>query len=182
MDVFFSSRRGLLQSVPVLHYYWTTFLGLIKTPFANPELIWGVVPLYFGWVLNELTSDKASFRTAIQTGFSLLWGGAQWTYLYFHRATGAPTITLNALLAVNVAVTIAVLAIGLVAFISGLRRRYPKYCSFLGHARFSSYFMITIFPMQSNYLPWTWDRIRAIAIFAIPIWLLLHFGLKPLRR
>ena len=166
----------------MLDHSWNVFVGLIKTPFQNPELIWGIVPRYFGWLVNELTSDKTSFRTAIQTGFGFLWAGAQWTYLYFHRAAGAPQITLNALLAVNVAVTVIVLVVGLIAFVSGLRRKYPRYCSFLGHARFSSYFMITIFPMQSHYLDWTWDRVKAIALFALPLWLLVHFGFKPLRR
>jgi drug/metabolite transporter superfamily protein YnfA len=42
--------------------------------------------------------------------------------------------------------------------------------------------MIAIFPMQSGYLPWTWLRVQAIALFALPIWLILHFGLMPLRR
>ena len=28
---------------------------------------------------------------------------------------------------------------------------------------------------------WTWERLGAIALFALPIWLLLHFGLMPLR-
>jgi hypothetical protein len=42
--------------------------------------------------------------------------------------------------------------------------------------------MIAIFPMQSDVLPWTWDRLLAVVIFAVPIWLVLHFGLMPLRR
>jgi len=70
--------------------------------------------------------------------------------------------------------------------ISGLRRRYPKYGSFLGHTRFSNYFMITIYPMQAHHpsleMPWTWDRLVAIAVFALPIWLVLHFGLMPIRN
>ncbi|HYG34061.1 MAG TPA: hypothetical protein VEC99_04725, partial [Clostridia bacterium] len=79
-------------------------------------------------------------------------------------------------------VTFLVLVLGLVALVSGLRRRYPKYCSFLGHTRFSNYFMIAIFPIQAHYLMWTWDRLATIIIFAIPVWLVLHFGLMPLRE
>ena len=41
--------------------------------------------------------------------------------------------------------------------------------------------MITILPMQSNYLPWSWKRVMAIVLFAMPIWLAFHFGFKPLR-
>ena len=149
--------------------------------------MWGIVPLYFGWLLNEVTSKKANFHTAIQTGFGLLWAGAHWAYHWRQQFAGdyrmsAPKLTLNGLLAVNIAVTILVIAIGAVALISGLRRKFPRYCSFLGHSRFSNYFMITIFPIQTNDLSWSWDRLAAIGIFAVPIWLVLHFGLMPLRK
>jgi hypothetical protein len=53
---------------------------------------------------------------------------------------------------------------------------------FLGHSRFSAYFMIAIFPIQTGHLEWTWERVWAIALFAVPLWLLLHFGLMPLRK
>jgi hypothetical protein len=167
----------------VFDYYWPVFWQLIQTPFGHPELVWGIVPLYFGWALNELTSAKASFRTAIQTGFSFIWAGSHWLYQYFKvRPPQTPPLGLDVLFAVNIVVTMCVLLVGLVALVSGLRRRYPKYCSFLGHTRFSNYFMIAIFPIQSGYLSWSWPRITAIAIFAVPLWLLLHFGFMPLRR
>ncbi len=164
------------------HNYWATFLELIRTPFQDVSLIWGIVPLYFAWLLNELTSSKANYRTAVQTGFSFLWAGAQWLYPYFRTGeANVPRINLNAMLPVNLFVTFLVLALGVVALFSGLRRGFPKYCSFLGHTRFVNYFMITIFPMQAHKLPWTWDKLAAIAIFALPVWLLLHFGLMPIR-
>jgi hypothetical protein len=84
--------------------------------------------------------------------------------------------------AINLLVTCVVLVFGLLALISGLMHHFPKHCSFLGHTRFSSYFMITMYPMQADELRWTWDRFWAIALFAVPIWLLLHFGLMPLRK
>ena len=52
--------------------YWSTFAELITIPFQDISLVWGIVPLYFALLLNELTSTKANFRTAIQTGFSFL--------------------------------------------------------------------------------------------------------------
>ena len=169
------------------HDYWATFVELIETPFRHIEMIWGIVPLYFALFLNETTSAKASFRTAIQTGFSFLWAGAQWLYPYFKaRPTGAPELNLNDMLPINLAVTFLVVGLGAAALISGLRRRYPKYGSFLGHTRFSNYFMITIYPMQAHHpamdMPWTWERLVAIAVFALPIWLVLHFGLMPIRN
>ena len=42
--------------------------------------------------------------------------------------------------------------------------------------------MIAIFPLQARYLEWTWERLIAIVIFSVPIWLLLHFGLMPIRN
>lgn len=63
----------------VIDSYWNIFEKLIRTPFQHVELIWGMVTLDFGWLLNELTSNRASYRTAIQTGFSFLWAGAHWT-------------------------------------------------------------------------------------------------------
>lgn len=163
-------------------HYASTFFELIGAPFREVSMIWGIVPLYFALLLNELTSTKANFRTAVQTGFSFLWASAQWLYPYFraHTPTG-PRLELNALLPVNLCVTFIVLVFGVVALVSGLRRRYPKYCSFLGYTRFSNYFMITIYPMQAHALAWTWERLAAIAIFALPVWLVLHFGLMPLR-
>ena len=167
----------------MLAYYGTIFWELIRTPFHQTELIWGIVPLYFGWLVNELTSSKASFKTAIQTGFSFLWAGAHWAYQSYGPLRSAIlNLNFSALMAVNVLVTILVLLIGALALVSGLRHRYPRYCSFLGHTRFSNYFMIAIFPIQSQSLDWSWHRLIAIILFAIPIWVVVHLGVKLVRR
>ena len=132
---------------------WTTFVELITTPFQHVELVWGIVPLYFGLLLNELTSAKANFRTAMQTGFSFVWAGAQWLYPYF-RAGGhrGPHLELGAMLPVNLLVTFTVLGLGGLALVCGLRKRFPRYGRFLGYTRFANYFMIAIFPIQAHYL------------------------------
>ncbi len=167
----------------MIDHFWGIFLQLVQTPFQHEELVWGIVPLYFGWIVNELSSPKPSYLTATQAGFGFLWAGAHWTWQYFRTHPGGPPRpTLSALVAVNVLVTGLVLALGLVTLVSGLRRKYPRHCSFLGHTRFSAYFMIAIFPIQSNYLQWSWDRVAAILLFAVPIWLLFQFGLMPMRR
>jgi hypothetical protein len=155
---------------------------LIATPFRHTDLIWGIMPLYFGLLLNELTSDKSTFRTATQTGFSFLWAGAQWLWPYFKtRGLDIPQIELNAMLPVNLLVTFLIITFGVIALVSGLRKKFPKHLRFIGHTRFANYFMITIFPIQAHYLTWTWERLAAIVLFAVPIWLLLHFGLMPVR-
>src|ERR1044072_5481151 len=160
-----------------MNLYWNAFAQLIRTPFAEPSLIWGIVPLYFALLLSEMTSAKANFRTAIQTGFSFIWASVQWLYPYFIHHGMKARLDLGAMLPVNLLVTFLVLGLGVVAFISGIRRRYPKYCAFLGHTRFANYFMITIFPIQARVLHWEWNFVVAIALFAVPIWLILHFGL-----
>ncbi|HEY4417211.1 MAG TPA: hypothetical protein VGO57_16090 [Verrucomicrobiae bacterium] len=166
-----------------MSYHWHAFVELIRTPFQHEALIWGIVPLYFGLLLNELTSDKASFRTALQTGFSFLWAGTQWLWPYFKLPrAGEPELQLGAMLPINLLVTFVVIVLGVVAVVSWFRKKFPKYLRFIGHTRFANYFMITIFPIQAHYLPWTWERLGVIAVFAIPIWLLLHFGLMPLRN
>ncbi len=165
---------------------WAAFAELIQTPFHHVELVWGIVPLYFGLLLNELTSTKANFRTAIQTGFSFLWAGAQWLYPYVRLHSDGAHLALKAMSLINLLVTVFVLGFGLAALVSGIGKRFPRYGRFLGHTRFANYFMITIFPIQTPiqayHLPWTWERLIAIAIFAVPVWLVLHFGLMPLRN
>ena len=162
--------------------YLATFAELIRTPFQHVALVWGIVPLYFALLVSELTSARKSFRTAIQTGFSFLWAGAQWLYLYHAAAAARATgKALTGTQTINLVVTALVLVLGTVALYSGLRRHYPKYASFLGHTRFSNYFMIAIYPIQAHALSWTWNRLAAIIVFAVPIWLTLHFGLMPFR-
>ena len=167
----------------MLHPYWEAFVELIRTPFLHLDLVWGIVPLYFGLLLNELTSTKANFRTALQTGFSFLWAGAQWLYPYFRvRGANMPQLQLGAMLPVNLLVTFVVIGLGVVAIICGLRKKFPKYGRFLGYSRFSNYFTITLFPLQTHYLRWDWPYVIAIALFAVPVWLVLHFGLMPMRN
>ena len=86
------------------------------------------------------------------------------------------------MLPVNLLVTFLTIALGVVALVSGLRKKFPQHCQFIGQTRFANYFMVTIFPIQSHYLLWTWERLTAIALFAVPVWLLLNFGLMPLRN
>jgi hypothetical protein len=167
----------------MIHLYWTTFAELISAPFAEVALIWGIVPLYFGLLLNELTSSKANYRTALQTGFSFLWAGAQWLWPYFvPHASHGRYLELGAMLPVNLLVTFFTLAVGAVALASGIRKKFPRYGQFIGHTRFANYFMIMIFPIQSHWLAWTWVRLETIILFAAPVWVMLHFGLMPFRN
>lgn len=155
---------------------------MIRAPFQNPELVWGIVPLYFGWMVNELTSSKASFGTAIQTGFALLWAVAHWIWQAFQDRPGRLVEASDALPAVNWAVNAVVLIFGAMALWAGLRKRYPRDWKFLGRSRFAGYFVIAIFPIQAGVMPWNWERLVAVAAFALPVWLTTHLLLLPLRK
>ena len=163
--------------------YWFAFIQLLEAPFRRADLVLGIAPLYFALVLSEATSTRANFRTAVQTGFSFIWSGVLWLYPYF-RAQGpaGAELDLHTMLPVKMFVTFLVLALGVVALVSGLRRRFPKYGRFLGYTRFANYLIITIFPLQVGALRWAWVYVGAIAIFALPCWMVLHFGLMPLRK
>ena len=161
--------------------YPAIFWELIRKPFEHAELVWGIVPLYFSWACSELTGAKANFNTANQTGFNLVWAGAHWSWQYMNGAAGGGRLGLNALFAVNVMVTLITMVIGLLALYSGVRRKFPRYAAFIGHSRFSSYLTITVFPIQSNYLPWSWNRLIAMVIFAVPIWIVLSLIVRARR-
>ena len=164
-----------------MHQYWAAFAELIRTPFADAPLIWGIVPLYFGLIVNEITSAKANFKTAVQTGFSFVWAGMQWLYPHFKSSDSARE-ALGDMLPINLLVTCITLLLGALALFSGVRRRYPEKCQFLGHSRFANYFMITIYPMQAQVLDWSWERLIALTLFAFPLWLMLQFIFEPLRN
>ena len=102
-------------------------------------------------------------------------------YLVPHAAHGR-YLELNAMLPVNLLMTFLIIVLGVVALFSGIRKKFPKHLRFIGHTPFANYFMITIFPIQSHFLPWIWERLVAIALFAAPAWLGLHFGLMAVRN
>ena len=164
----------------MIYNYVMLFAELIASPFGSVQSIFGVVPLYFGLIVNEITSAKANFKTAVQTGFSFLWAGTQWLYPYF-KGANSPREALGHMMAINLLVTGVVLVLGMIALISGIRRRYPEKCQFLGHSRFSNYFMITIYPMQAQVLDWTWERLIVLTLFAFPTWLVLQLIFEPFR-
>ena len=165
----------------MIYNYVMIFGELIAAPFREIHTIWGIVPLYFGLLVHEITAAKANYKTAVQTGFSFLWAGMQWLYPHFQSGDG-PREALGAMLPINLLVTGVVLVLGVLALISGVRRRYPEKCQFLGHSRFSNYFMITIYPMQAQCLDWTWERLIALTLFAFPIWLVLQVIFEPFRN
>jgi hypothetical protein len=171
------------QTAPVTGSLAASFWEIVRVPFQHAELIWGIVPLYFSWMVTELTAAKVTYNTALQTGFALLWAGAHWLWQAIppgSRSVGYGILT--GLFSLSGLVTVLVLTLGALALVSGIRHKYPRGMRFLGHTRFAAYFMIALFPIQAGVLAWTWERVAAIALFAVPIWLLLHLLLLPLRK
>ena len=41
---------------------------------------------------------------------------------------------------------------------------------------------VALIPVQSGHLAWNRDRVVAILVFAVPVWLAVHLALLPLRR
>ena len=41
----------------MIYHYWNVFAEVIAAPFENIKYMWGIVPLYFALMLNELTSS-----------------------------------------------------------------------------------------------------------------------------
>ena len=119
----------------MIYNYVMIFAELIAAPFRSVPTLFGIVPLYFGLVVNEITSAKANFKTAVQTGFSFLWAGMQWLYPHFKSSDSARE-ALGDMLPINLLVTGVTLLLGALALFSGVRRRYPEKCQFLGHSRF----------------------------------------------
>jgi len=62
---------------------WAAGVELFQILFPHVDPVWGIVPLHFSLLLNEMTSAEAKYRTAIQAGFGLVWAGAQLTYPCF---------------------------------------------------------------------------------------------------
>ena len=57
------TQAGLDENGPRnMSHYWATFVELFTTPFEHGPLIWGIVPLYFALLLNEVTSAKANLK------------------------------------------------------------------------------------------------------------------------
>ena len=160
-----------------------TFWEIVRVPFQHGELIWGIVPLYFSWMVTELTAAKVTYNTALQTGFTLLWAGAHWLWQAIPPGSkSAGYGVLAGLFSLSGLVTGLVLTLGALALVSGMRHKYPRGMRFLGHTRFAGYFMIALFPIQAGILAWTWERVAAIALFSAPVWLLVHLLLLPLRK
>lgn len=152
--------------------YLAKFLNLLVVPFDHFGQSWFVIlPIYTTLILGELYKGKVSFGHAVGNGFAMLYAGLNWGR---HLAQAPITSYLFSAKSLAWIVTGCAIALGVFSIILGLRRKDKALCEVLGHTRFSCYFLITFYPMQTDWVRWEWNNMAAILVFAVPCWFLIY--------
>ncbi len=154
-----------------LMIYWERVLRLLVEPFSNLGTAWPILPVYTTLIIGELYKGKIGFGHAVGNGFVMLWTGLNWARHLSRVSTWAYLFDSRALAWV---VAASVIALGVFTIVLGFRKKDKLLCEVLGHTRFSCYFLITFYPMQSGLVRWDWTTLVAILIFAAPAWLLIY--------
>jgi hypothetical protein len=162
-----------------LEGYLIKFLHLLVVPFDNLGHAWPILPVYTTLLLGELYKSKVSFGHAVGNGFVMLWAGLSWTRNLAHISKFSYLFDSRVL---AWAVSAAAIGLGIFSIILGLRKKDKALCEVLGHTRFSCYFIITFYPMQSGLVRWSWPNLAAILIFALPCWFLIYLLGRSLSR
>jgi hypothetical protein len=158
--------------VPVpLEAYFITLLNLLVVPFRNLDTVWGILPVYATLVLGEIYEGKMNFGRAVINGAMMILVGADWAW---HLSRASSWSYLFSEMKLPWIVTAACLAVGVFTVILGVRRKDKRLATLLGHTRFSAYFLITLYPMQSRLVAWSQDALVAVLVFALPAWLLMY--------
>ena len=159
-----------------LEAYLVSLVQLIVAPFHKFGAVWpGIVPLYVSLVLGELYKNKVSFRHAVGNGFVMLWAGLNWAMhlsnfgMFAYLGDAAKQRMALAWL-----VTVCCVGLGIFTIVLGLRKKDKMLCEILGHTRFSGYFIILLYPMQTGLVTWNMQSLEAILICALPAWLFIY--------
>lgn len=161
-----------------LEYYLLRLVELLVAPFRHFDKLWlGIVPLYVSLVLGELYRPKVSFGHAVGNGFVMLWAGLNWAMHLSNLGLFAYLGSAKERTVIAWLVTACCIGVGVFTVILGFRKKDKRLCEILGHTRFSSYFLIMLYPMQVGLIRWNWPSLAAILIFALPAWFVLYlFG------
>ncbi len=166
-----------------LEGYLVKFVQLLVEPFRHFGQVWlGLVPLYVALLLDEIVERRVSFGQAIANGFVMLWAGVNWTMHLANVGMFSYLGSSKQRMVVAWTVTACALAIGVFTILLGIRRKDKTLAYVLGHARFSGYFLIMLYPMQTGMIAWNWPSLIAVLLFALPCWLLLYLSGLSLRR
>ncbi len=150
-----------------LEAYAQRFVELLIVPFHNMDTMWGILPVYTSLVLGEIYERKISFGMAVCNGFVMLWAGLDW-------ARHLSQVSIFGFKVLPWIVTACCIGLGVFTVVLGLRRKDKFLAEILGHTRFSSYFIILLYPMQAGLVKWTTTSTVAVLMFAVPAWLVLY--------
>jgi hypothetical protein len=166
--VCYKTRHKEVVIVPV-EFYLVKFINLLVVPFDNLGRAWPILPVYTTLILGELYKGKVSFGHAVGNGFVMLWAGVSWA-MHLSQISFVHFKTLPWI------VTACCIGLGIFTIVLGLRKKDKALCEVLGHTRFSCYFLITFYPMQTAppLASWNWPNMAAILIFALPCWFLIY--------
>ncbi len=177
--------------------YPLIFWELLRSPWSNLDVAWGVIPMYMSLVMCELYEPKPSPKNAVQGGANLLWAGIDWgrvslmplLILVLNRWYAVPEAerwrhlpqcleplmhSPNPLIATT---TFATILLGIASIVHGVgKKKKGKISKYFRYGRFSCYFCILLYPLQTQVIAWSehgWKAVFAIVLFALPVWLLL---------
>lgn len=154
-----------------LEAYLLKFVQLLIEPWRHIGQVWlGIVPLYVSLLVDEMYERQVTYGRAIANGFVMVWAGLNWAlhlgdlgmFAYFGASKQRVVIAWL--------VTVATVSIGIFTIVLGFRRKDRALCAILGHARFSGYFLIMLYPMQTGMIPWDWPSLAAVLVLALPAW------------
>ena len=175
-------RTRRTDTVP-LEAYLVSLVQLIVAPFHKFGAVWlGIVPLYVSLVVGELYKSKVSFGHAVGNGFIMLWAGLNWAMhlsnfgMFAYLGDAAKQRMVLAW-----TVTTCCIGLGIFTIILGLRKKDKTLCEILGHTRFSCYFIILLYPMQTGLVTWNMQSLAAILVFALPAWFVIYLAGRLMR-
>lgn len=163
--------------------YLVKWVQLVVAPFQHFSQVWlGIVPLYVSLLLGELYKSKVSFSHAVGNGFVMLWAGLNWAMHLGNLGFAAYVGTIKERTVAAWVVALCAIALGVFTIVLGIRKKDKGLCAVLGHTRFTSYFLILLYPMQTRLLRWEFDSLAAILIFAAPCWFIIYLIGRLLSR
>ncbi len=152
-----------------------TYVRILIAPWQSLEVLWAVIPVYASLVIGIIfqAGKKASWGSTVASGFALIWVTANWSRHAIVTVVRQPDTIEFFKFSIPFLVTLACMALGVVAIVLGFRKKAPRVCQIIGHFTFNTYLLISIYPMQAHLLDWTPQRFAAIALFAPIFWLVI---------
>lgn len=151
------------------------YVKILAAPWTSLEVLWAVIPVYASLIIGIIyqAGKKATWGSTVASGFALIWVTANWSRHAIMTVVRQPDTIEVFKFSLPFLVTLACMALGVVAIVLGFRKKAPRVCQIIGHFTFNTYVLISIYPMQAHLLEWTPQRFAAIALFAPIFWLVI---------